>query len=138
MKRCSTIQDKAYELGQKMTERTERVARLREEHGIDDAALVQLLLESRRQSRSTHLSYNSTQKAADGSDRMVEKSIPMGVVNNLFSEQDQIAADKATVEKLSRVIRNIKPLVKFADGNGTKFEDDYFSVTTEEAKFLGF
>lgn len=125
-------------LREAITKREERIARIREEHGIDDRALVGLLEDALRQGRSLgHLTYSSTSKAPSGEDRMEEKEIPISTVNGLLAERDQVNADTSTIKRLDRVVRNLKPLLKHAD-NGDAYYDDAFHLSTEEIDALGF
>lgn len=141
-KTASEIKEKAglkiLAISKKIEERQGRVARLREEYQIDDGALVQLLTAARRQAGADRFSYTTSNSAvAGGTNQMEEKTIGAGVVNNLLTESDFIESEKADVRKLNLVIRNLRPLPRFAQ-NGMPYAEDSFALSDEELEFLGF
>lgn len=117
-----------------------RIADLRTTYEIDDAALIQLLQAAREQHRSKAPNTYSYQKSVshrDGGIRMEEKSIGAGVVNNLLTENDFIASEREQVKTLDLMIRNLKPIQRFAS-NGSPLPDEEFSLSTEELTYLDF
>ena len=121
----------------KIEDRAKRVAALRAEYGIDDAALVQLLTAARKNSQAHVYSY-TTSATGGGEGRMEEKAIGAGVVNNLLTENDFIESEKDQVTRLEMIARNLKPIPRYAEGNGAVIPPEDFSLTYEELKFLGF
>lgn len=131
------INKKIEALNKKITERQGRVAAIRKEHGIDDAALVQLLTAARRQSQQSSYSYKSLSSSPSGARMEEDRTIGAGVVNNLFTENDFIETDKSTVKKLELITRNLRPVKKFTDA-GTPYTVDMVTLTYDELEFLEF
>lgn len=129
--------EKIASLQKKIEERQVRISRLREEYSIDDAALVQLLTAARRQAGAERFTYSSNSRADDGTNRMEEKTIGAGVVNNLLTESDFVEQEKADVKKLNTIVRNLRPLPRITQ-NGNNYSEDSFSLSYEELEFLGF
>lgn len=131
---------KAAQIRAKIEERQGRIAALRAEYEIDDAALVQLLQAARKQQRShdkMSYSYSQSNARVDGGKQMEEKTIGAGVVNNLLTENDFIEAEKEQVKTLDLMIRNLKPIPRFSF-NGTTLPEEEFTLTSEELVYLGF
>ena len=122
----------------KIEERQQRVNDLRKEYGIDDAALVQLLTAARKQSQSMQFTYSTSNAQVSGSNKMEERTIGAGVVNNLLTENDFIEAERDQVKTLERLIRNLKPIPQYATGNGAQLPDGGFGLRTDELDYLGF
>lgn len=125
---------KIAELQAKIAERQARITKLRTEYDIDDAALIQLLTQARRQEQSMQYQYSSTEP---GSGKMTEKIIGAGAVNNLLTENDFIEAEKAMYKRLELILRNISPLTRTTTA-GVKYHDDSFVLNYEELELLGF
>lgn len=125
------VAHKAHELQRKIAEREKRVAQLREEYGIDDKALIQLLTAARTQSRQA---YAYTTSAASGGS-MEERTIGAGVVNNLLTESDFVEQEKLTVERLQLIERNIRPIPARTQ-DGVLYECDSFTVSYADLEFL--
>jgi restriction endonuclease Mrr len=123
-------------LATKIAGRQIRVSKLREEYGIDDGALVQLLTAARRQDGAERFSYYSNEPVRSG-ERIEERTIGAGVVNNLLTESDFIEADKANIKRLRLIVNNIRPRNKVTL-NGVMYEEDVFPLDYEELEFLGF
>lgn len=127
-------------LKSKIEERKRRVADLRAEYGIDDAALVQLLQAARRQNNAMRYSYSSSMAnnaGIDGAAQTEERTIGAGVVNNLMTENDFISAEGEQIDRLAFIIRNLKPIPRYAD-NGAEIPPDGFELSYEEMHYLGF
>ncbi len=137
------IARKTEEIVGKIHEREERIAALREEYGIDDQALVNLLTQARRNDRAT--SYAYTANSYRGGDNQVsakevmgERTIGAGVVNHLLTENDFVEADKATLERFRVISANLRPLTYYSSTTGEKYSVDSFPLDGEELKYLGF
>lgn len=129
---------KIVSLNVKIEERQRRITELRDEHEIDDAALVALLTQARRSDRQSRYSYTSNAKMSGGTNRgPEEKTIGAGVVNHLLTENDFLESDKASVKRLEMIVRNLRPLRRVSD-NGVKYEESDFSLSVEALEFLGF
>ncbi len=122
----------------KIEERAKRVAALRVEYGIDDAALVQLLTAARKNAQAHVYNYITSAVGAGGESRMEEKAIGAGVVNNLLTENDFIESEKDQVTRLEMIVRNLKPIPRYAEGNGAFIPPEDFTLSYDELKFLGF
>lgn len=123
-------------LQDKIVEREKRLADLRAEYNIDDAALVQLLTAA---SRANSMSYSYTNKTVSekGEESIEERTIGAGVVNHLLTENDFVEAEKASVKELELIVRNIRPLQKYS-ANGTLYEQSEFQLNEDQLEYLGF
>lgn len=127
---------KVLKIKAKIEERVKRVADLRKEYGIDDAALIQLFQMARKQEQSLQFVYNSS-VPADNQGQMRERTIGAGVVNNILTENDFIESEKSQVERLELIIRNLKDVPRFSS-NGTPIAPQDFSLSYTELEFLEF
>lgn len=139
-KSSAEIKDKATAkillLVAKITEREGRVARLRNEFEISDADLIKLLSQAASDATSnvrvaTTMSYNI------GSNDNV-RVVAAGVVQNLLTEQQLIEQERDLVVKLQMVIRNLRPVVHYAQDTGARYEVDAFPLSESDLDFLGF
>jgi len=134
------MEAKAKSVRAKIAERQGRIARLREEYEIDDAALAQLFMAARRQANANAMrfSYSTSNKSAtSGDDRMEEREIGAGVVNNLLTENDHVASEQADLKRLELVSRNLDSLARITDG-GVQWTQTRFQLSHEELEYLGF
>ena len=142
---CKTVDEireasekKLTSLKAKIAEREQRIADLRSEYSIDDAALVQLLTAARRADRANRMSYSYTNKTvSDKGESIEERTIGAGVVNHLLTESDFIESERASVKELELIVRNIRPLVKFSD-SGNVYRQTEFPLHQEQLEYLGF
>lgn len=123
----------------KITEREGRVARLRNEFEISDADLIKLLSQAASDAVSnarvaTTMSYNIGGSGGNGDVRVVAA----GVVQNLLTEQQLIEQERDLVTKLQMVIRNLRPVVHYAQDTGARYEVDSFPLSESDLDFLGF
>jgi restriction endonuclease Mrr len=119
-------------LAEKNKEREERVAGLRKEYGIDDAALAQILQSARQQEQHARSFTYASGNPGTNSGRMEERTIGAGVVNHLLTENDFIQGDKANIKRLEMIVRNLRPLVR--QGHTV----DAYALSYDELEFLGF
>jgi len=127
----------------KIAEREVRIERLRKEHGIDDKALISLLTAAREQQNAQRQSFtyfsNHDPNGADGEvGELREREVGAGVVNFLLTENDFIQTEKSNVKRLETLVRNLRPLKRFADGNGSPYTEDSFQLSYDELTYLGF
>jgi len=120
----------------KIIERAGRIAKMREEHGIDDAAYVQLLTAARKQTQQTYR-YMSSNSPVGDKGKMEERTIGAGVVNFLMTESDFIESEKDSVKRLKAIVANLRPLSRITS-TGTKYEEDSFVLSFAEMEYLGF
>lgn len=138
------VEAKIKKLREKIEERTLRVKRLRDEHGIDDAALIQLLTDARKAAQHPNVekmsySFSSNSAGSSGSEgKLEEKTIGAGVVNHLLTENDFIEAEKEQVKRLELIARNLKPLHHYSSETGVAYTDQYFQLSYDELKYLDF
>lgn len=123
----------------KVREREERIANLRKEYGINDAALIQLLTQARKQQgNNAGMTYSFSNGIPSPRDRdggkMTEETITIGagVVNNLLTENDFIESEKSQADKLAIIVRNLKDL---PNDNGDKRGH---RLSYDELVYLGF
>ena len=119
----------------KIVERSARIHKMREEHKVTDTVLLDIQNQMRAQAKRgiEAMSYTSNVSTNSGSE---EVTIGAGVINFLLTEQDYIDAEKASVEKLDVIVRNLKDVYAYTSTGApylTKFKMSY-----EELKFLGF
>ena len=121
----------------KIAERQKRIVDLRKEYDINDAALIQLLTEARRDMQHGHtkMSYNfsNSLNAVDDGDQRV---VGAGIVTNILTESDMIESEKEQVTRLKMIVRNIKPIPKYATGNGTQLPDEGFHMSDTDLEYF--
>jgi len=91
----------------KITEREQRIAKLRAEFEISDAEMVDLLSQF-----TSELSNNyptSRSYSTRGRNNQNPKIIGAGVIQNLLAERAQIDAEKESMSKMQRIVRNLRP-----------------------------
>ncbi len=123
---------KVNQIKAKMEERAKRIREVRSEYKITEAVLVDLLQQARAAGGSQRMSFSTNARDARGG--LTEETITVGagVVNMILTEQDFIDAERASIERLSLVVRNLKDLpdqTGAVRGHGMSFD---------ELKFLGF
>lgn len=138
---------KADALEAKAKEREGRIARLREEHKITDAVLVDLLRQAREAQKSGggKMSYTVSQSSGLGNGVSVrpeagapdEVVIGAGVVNNLLTEGDFIEAELKEARRLRTIARNLADLPDDAP-NAPAGSKRGHELTREELEYLGF
>ena len=128
--------NKAIDIRRKIEERVVRIRKMREEHRITDAVLIDIQNQMRAdKQRGMAAVYNSSQALSDGTgEEMI--SVGAGVINFILTEQDFIGGEKAQVERLDLVTRNLKPITR-RTANGVEYVE-LFKLSYEELKFLGF
>lgn len=115
----------------KISEREGRIAKIREEYKITDAQIIDMLAKQRKNSRDNMSSYSYT--AGNGQ----EVTIGAGTINNLLTERDYIEGERAHVEKLDMIIRNLKEAIHYAP-DGKRFTTDTQTLSCSEIEYLGF
>ena len=131
-------QTKVAQIKSKITEREQRIHRLREEYKITDAVLIDLLTQARNDlvQGALKMFYNSTVSSAQGSDQTQNVTIGAGVVTNILTEKDAMAAEEIQVTRLELVIRNISDVMRITS-NGMSYVEPH-TLSFEEMTFLGF
>jgi hypothetical protein len=101
---------KAKALREKVIDRERRVAKIREENGITDAVLIDVLSQARQQAKAHVQAYTSNVRG--GGDGLTEQTITVnaGTVNNLLTEKDFIDSERAQADKLDVIARNLRDL----------------------------
>jgi len=129
--------DKATSIRRKIEEREVRIKRTREEYKISDAMLVDIMAQAREQMQrgAAALVYNSKVRSDDGM-REEDVTIGAGVINMLLTERDHIEGEKAQVDKLDAIVRNLKDLRRHAP-DGKEYMEGH-ALNMAELKFLGF
>lgn len=122
----------------KIEERLKRISDLRAEHGIDDAALVQLLQAARKQQGAMQFSYSTSNVQTGGNAKMEERTIGAGAVNFLMTEHDHVEAERDSVKTLENIVRNLKPIARYSSDTGARIPDAEFVLSTDEIEYLGF
>jgi hypothetical protein len=125
---------KASDIRVKREARIARVKGLREEYGIDDAAMNEILLQARaiQASAAMTLVYNSSKRQSDGTVLQEKAQIGAGIANMFLTEHDFIQAEGEQAEKLELIVRNLKDVLD---------KDDKLrghTLSYEELRFLGF
>lgn len=137
---ASKMKEKVGKLRAKVEERQKRIADLRKAHDIDDSDLIQLLQQARKQANSSasQYSYSKSANMGGGKTVMEERSIGAGVVNHLLTESDYIDSEKDQADRLELMASNLRPIPRFATGNGASIPPEDFALTYDELKYLGF
>lgn len=127
---------KVKDVRNKIEERIVRINRMREEHKITDAVLIDIQNQMRADAqRGLAAMYTSNTKSnVNGPDEIV--SVGAGVINFLLTEQDFINGEKGQVERLDLVLRNIADVMR-RTANGVEYVEK-FKLSYEELQFLGF
>jgi hypothetical protein len=127
--------NKAAVIRHKIEEREGRIKSVRTEYKISSEMLVDIMAQSREQTQRGAVAYNSKVRSDDG---LTEEDVTIGagVVNLLLTERDHIEGEKAQVEKLDMIARNLKDTRHFAP-DGKAYMEGH-TLTTIELKFLGF
>lgn len=120
----------------KIEERAGRIAKMCEEHAIDDAAMVQLLKAARKQTQQSYR-YTSMSNSPVGPKKMEERTVGAGVVNFLLTESDHVESEKDAVKKLRAIVANLRPLPRIT-ASGAKHEENSFALSYSEMEYLGF
>ncbi len=120
----------------KIEERLRRIVRLREEFGISDSEMIDLLTQYGNElvsNRVVNTSISYTTKASNGD----QKIIGAGVVQNLMTEKSLIETEKDSVEKMERISRNLRP-VRHITPDGAEWFQTSFRLSEDELEYLGF
>lgn len=125
---------KVSEVREKIKEREARVVRIREEFGITDAAMIDLLSQAAREAVSNRTLTMSYSTHGNEGQQMV---VQAGVVQNLLTEKSLIEQERESVTQLERILRNLRPLTHFA-ANGESYTQDSFKFSEDELEYLGF
>lgn len=127
---------KSNELKHKITEREERIAKLREEYSITETMLVDLFRQARNaeRNRESVVNYSTTRRNAGG---MEETVIGAGVVNALLTESDFIEAARKDIDRLGLLSRNLGPR-RITEGTMAGQLVDDHELTLAELLFLGY
>lgn len=126
---------KALAIRDKIEERGVRIKKMREEHKITDAVLIDIQQQMRANERNMAAVYNSTVQSNDGVGEMTV-SVGAGVINFILTEADFISGEKTQVEHLDLMVRNLRDVTR-RTANGTTYVE-LFKLTYDELKFLGF
>ncbi len=130
----SHCQSKIVAIRAKIKERKARIARIREEYAISDAALNELYEQAHAALRqgAERLVYNTKTEPVGAAGEVRDITIGAGTVNNLFTESDFIQAEEKQIAKLELISRNLKNL---PDQHGVVRGH---RLTNQELTFLGF
>lgn len=120
----------------KIEERQSRIKKMRAEHKITDVVLNDIMNQMRAAAHNALVAnYSSTVKSdSDATEETV--TVGAGAVNFILTEQDFITGERAQVERLDLLVRNVKNVHR-RTANGTEYVE-LFRLTHEELKFLGF
>lgn len=126
------VEKKVAALKSKITERENRIIRIRKEFDITDADLISLLSQAaQQQGRHVANSYNLNSTTGE------TKVIGAGVVQNVLTEQSEMAQEKEAVDRLLLIKRNLRPVPHYAD-DGTVYMQESFTLADAEIEYLGF
>lgn len=128
----TAMKKKIQALKAKIGEREERLAKVRKEYKITDAALLDLMKQARQASKNVNaMSYSLNASITEGPEEQIV--IGAGIVNFLLTESDFISGEKEQVDKLELITRNLKDLLhpELKTFHGHK-------LTENELEYLGF
>ena len=128
---------KAGDIRNKIEERGVRIQKMRTEHKVTDAVLIDIQNQMRAQQKrgEERMSYTSN-AVSSGGGVQEEVTIGAGVINFLLTEQDHMDGEKAQVERLDVMMRNLRE-VRRRTANGESYVE-LFKVGYEELKYLAF
>lgn len=128
---------KAGDIRNKIEERGVRIKKMRDEHKVTDAVLIDIQNQMRAQQKrgEERMSYTSNAQTSGGGVQE-EVTIGAGVINFLLTEQDHMDGEKSQVERLDTMMRNLRE-VRRRTANGDSYVE-LFKVGYEELKYLGF
>jgi hypothetical protein len=128
---------KVVDVRNKIEERGVRIQKMRAEHKVTDAVLIDIQNQMRAQDKRgvERMSYTSNAQTSAGGVQE-EVTIGAGVINFLITEQDHMDGEKAQVERPETIIRNLRDVTAYT-ANGTSYVNK-FKVGYEELKYLGF
>lgn len=127
---------KMIDVHNKIEERGVRIKKMREEHKVTDAVLIDIQNQMRAQLKrgEERMSYTSKVQASGGVED--EVTIGAGVINYLLTEQDHMDGEKAQVERLDTIVRNLRDVTGYT-ANGTSYVVKP-KLSYDELKYLGF
>lgn len=127
---------KREEVSNKIEERQRRIRKMREEHKITDAVLIDIQNQMRADAQRGMAAQYTSNTASDDDGRGETVTVGAGVINFILTEQDFIGGEKAQVERLDLMVRNLRD-VERRTASGTPYVE-LFCLSYEELKFLGF
>lgn len=133
---------KAVAVAAKVAERRLRVQAIVAEYEIAPEALADLVLRYVRdqQDRRQVASYSNSARlsASPSGSPSGDKLVPAGVVANIVEEKTLMEGETKEVEKLNRVLRNLRALVPFWDDKAGQlaFRDVVHKLTDDEIDYL--
>lgn len=128
---------KVVDVRSKIEERGVRIKKMRDEHKVTDAVLIDIQNQMRAQLKrgEERMSYTSNAQTSAGGVQE-EVTIGAGVINFLLTEQDHMDGEKAQVERLDTIIRNLRDVTNYT-ASGTPYVAKP-KLGYEELKYLGF
>lgn len=121
----------------KIEDRQQRIVRLRKEFDITDEQMIDLLTQYGNElvsNRTVNVSMSYTTKATNSSE---QKIIGAGVVQNLMTEKSLIETEKDSVERMERIVRNLRP-IRHVTSEGAEWTQTTFRLNDDELDYLGF
>lgn len=129
---------KVVDVRNKIEERGVRIQKMRAEHKVTDAVLIDIQNQMRAQSKrgeQDRMSYTSNAQTSSGGVQE-EVTIGAGVINFLLTEQDHLDGEKSQVERLETIIRNLRDVSAFTTSGSPYTVKPTLSY--DELKYLGF
>lgn len=132
----AAVATKSASIQSKIAERGLRITKMREENKVTDAVLIDIQNQMRANERIGTLSNSYTSNARTRSDEGDEEvTVGAGVITFLQTEQDFIEGEKAQLEKLNLMTRNLRP-INAVTSTGATYNVP-FKLSYEELKYLG-
>jgi hypothetical protein len=125
---------KANSIRAKIGERERRLAKVRAEYKITDAAIIDLLQRARSAAGNAMANYSTSVRDEEG--HIEEVTIGAGVINLLLTENDFIEGEKTQVDRLDTIAKHLTDVVVIQ--NGTAVIQKQHPLSYAELKFLGF
>jgi len=106
------MENKVLAVLRKIDERILRIKRLREEHGLSEAQMVEVVMRYRNDQAKgkTVPAYSNSSVPTQGAVATTEKFVPAGVLANAATEWDLIESERAEVERMKLILRNLKDM----------------------------
>lgn len=124
----------------KIAEREFRIGRLREEHKITDQMvndfLAKALAQAKRGSEYAYQMSNEVGAAVGDDGGVVQQHVGAGAINHLLTERGYIEAERAQIDKLELISRNLTDITRYTE-DGVEYEAKH-ALSCTELEYLGF
>lgn len=126
----------------KIKERQGRVARLKEEFRITDAAFAGIVIQYMKdqQEGRSRMSYSNSLPAASASSPQETVEVPAGTIANLITETGLIESEGSEIERMALIVKNLVDFEPATHANTGERVQRFVvhTLTDDELRYLGF